>query len=310
MSTSAQFIDPNDPRLTEALQEAYVHGPLRSHFAKKYYQLTGNLPRAERLDACGRFMDLRCRMGHIKREYQHCMDPFCTTCSVFLSHNTFDRWKPTLEFIESVTGVLPHDTLTFVEVICPLTRTRDAANDFLSAACGIVECGWVYLAGYKESSAVLRIVSLEPAVIESMERHVEQWVAKFSPKATVQVSVLPLNLLSKVFREQFLPPLDLSRDAYERAKQAALFAGMRRFRPQGIRRLTKSQELDLFADTNTPANISPQQIEELEHKPMRLRAQDPNICAQCGEKFIERSQWFGANDPQPRIGTYRWSPFT
>lgn len=305
MTTSTPVI------VSDAPQPIYLPGPLRSRFAKRFLELSGNDKRATRLDQCGRHRDLRDKNNHQKREYQHCMDPFCRYCSVYLARGTFKRWESTLTFLEATDKVLP-STITFIEVTLPLKRDRATAERFLSTACDMLggenPPGWTLLVGYKDSSATLRMLVLDDDDRDICNAHyIQSWAEKFPPQATVKVTIHPLTDLQYVFRSKLLA-LDISDDSNGRAEQSALFAGMRRFRPIGIRILSPEAERELFAKSDVSANISPEELQSLEDTVIPPSPPGRDICPHCGEKFTEESQWFGADAPEPREGERRWYP--
>jgi len=308
--STTTFALPSDEVL-----DIHIPGPPRSRFAKHYLELTGDEKRAERLDQCGKYQDIRCQHGHKKRKYHHCMDPFCRSCTIRLAHDTYKRWKGTLEFLESAKDLPP--TVTFIEITLPLARDRAAAEEFLSSACDMIggeEPGWVFLAGYNGANALLRMLVIDEKQDQCDAHHLQSWAGMFPVQAIVKVSIQPIHMISKVFREKLLA-FTPSDDPIDRAEQSALFAGMRRLRACGIRQSAEEPEdaptpytceEDLFAETDVLANKSFAEKQVLADTIISNGPPDPNICTHCGEPYTEQSQFFDADAPEPKEKDYRW----
>lgn len=320
MSTSAPepIIVPDTP------QDIYIPGPLRSTFAKEILRLSGDSGRAERADYCGRFCDRRDKNGHRKRRVQRCNCAFCFGCAPRKARGTFERWEKmldltvrTADFLED--GPSPH-CATYIEArILHSKRDRNACEELLSGMedqlCDELlikrNAGlgthFTTLPGYIENNAILRLL------IVNAELKSEEWAAMFPPSATVKVINSPLCELPHLFKQMLQADFLKDLKPADRAEQEVLFAGMRRFRAHGIS-LGGEEKNDLFTSTeNTSSTDALAATDEVlvnnsSDASIVPSAHNHDICEICGEPFIEQSQWFGADAPEPRPEEYRWHP--
>lgn len=291
MSTTP-IIVPDTP------QDIRIPGPPRSRFAKRFLERSGNAKRAERLDQCGRHRDLRDVNNHQKREYQHCMCPFCRHCAVYLAHKTFERWESTLK---GIMDEFDGPCITFIEASIPHSqRSLERVEEGFKLLDGM-GIRWESSPGYKGNNLILRVLLLENSTME-------HWASIFPPDATVSVMTHPVCKLIHLFKVKLLA-LDVSEDdPIDRAEQAVLLDGVRRFRSHGIRIEAGNEENDLFAESEVSANNSPEVLQQLENTIIAYGPPERDICSHCGEKFIEESQWVPKDAPELRDGEHRWYP--
>ena len=288
----------------------YIPGPPRSRFARQYLKLNGDPDRADRLDKCGRFYDKRDKNDHRGRVYQHCMAHFCPSCLTTRFRKLYNANESKLSTLESSGD---YRTATFLEVRIPTeTRSRKecvAVFQFFKQM--IAEAmqpfgqdipRWTWFAGYRGQVAVMRALIANPKSPLPDLTH-SQWKSYLDASVEITVHTRCISNLTYMFRNLLLQT-DLPDDPHDRAEQELLFAGMHMWCGFDLPFVPDFEE-DLFASTEPLANISPDQVNFLENvlQPTKVSS---HYCPKCGEPWIEKSQWFSGDAPEPRESEKRW----